>query len=258
MKSNLKDVTLYDLTNQPILSCADAGTLCLDRTRSSIISELILPRTPTDHLVAGQSYYAVGLSDQGHPVRSETLIFRSTSGEYHRFNGEFPLSLPAGQRKDSDVGSPAMLITYTNYSTTTFSLSTNWSNLQDGFGGRTVSPGPTLPANGGQQSLGADQLLSIVDAGPADIGLCWAEPTGLYNFGVWIHFNLQVLGIGPRPIWYVSTNGSDWTLAGSDPSDPYTWTASSVGGLNITGTPSSGHSSLNVSVVISNQQTLKR
>jgi hypothetical protein len=56
-------------------------------------------------------------------------------------------------------------------------------------------------------------------------------------------------GIGPRPIWYVTTNGSDWALAGADASDPYTWNSSALG-YNVAGTPTSGSASLTVNVII--------
>jgi hypothetical protein len=155
--------------------------------------------------------------------------------------------------KQAEIGSDdaSMLINYLNFSPTTFDRSTYGSMLQYGFGSLTVAPGPFLQAMSGQQAIGANQLLNVLDEGPADILLCWSAQT--FNFGVWIHFNFQMFGLGPRPVWYVSTNGSNWVLAGSDPAFPYTFEESQVGGLKIVATPTSGHSSLTVNVVISSK-----
>lgn len=247
--TTLKNVTLYTSKDEAVLSKA-TGTLKEERGTSSFNTSLSLSGGEGAGFKEGESYYVVGLNPDGYPCRSEVVKCTSANGD---FSGEIPFpAKPDGYVKAEVAAASSeadILITYSNFSSTEFDRSTWGSNLQIGFGGLTNSPGPILMANSGQQSIGASQILSAVDEGPADIWLCWAQ--GI-NFGVWIHFNFQMFGIGPRPVWYVTTNGSDWALAGSDPSDPYTWNESAVG-HKIIGTPTSGHSSLTVEVVITNK-----
>lgn len=248
MDLQLDEITVYNAGDTAVLEHVAKGELTQTKLPDSFATAINLPGASADALAAGDSYYVVGLQPDGYPFRSEAVQLQSAKGGALVLAGSIALGdRTAAVAADSQAD---MLINYSNYSSTSFSLSTNWSNLQDGFGGLTSSPGPILQASSGHQSMGANQLLSTLDEGPADIGLCWAAG---YNFGVWIHFNFQMLDMGPRPVWYVTTNGSAWVLAGSDPSNPYTWDASQVGGLKIVGSPTSGHSSLTVDVVISNQ-----
>jgi hypothetical protein len=247
----LTNVTMYNLQDEVVLSGV-SGMFTQSKGADSFDTTLELSSDGEHRLAQGGNYYAVGLAQGNVPVRTEVVQCLKT-GTNSSFKGsvKFPEKPQAYEAKSASVEGDSgadILIQYTNYSSTQFNRSTWGSNLQVGFGGLTTSPGPTLLANAGQQSIGASQILGTVDEGPADIYLCWANSI---NYGVWIHFNFQMFGIGPRPVWYVSTNGSDWQLAGSDPSDPYTWDASSVG-FNIVGTPTSGHSSLTVSVIITN------
>jgi hypothetical protein len=248
--TNLKNVTIYNLKNEIICSSVD-GTLNQGKSAQSFNTNLNLSVKEPSKLVVGQTYYAIGLNEDNVPMRTEKISCK-IAGNNPSFEGsiKFPEKPVDYQpkRATADASDADMLIQYTNYSSTQFDRSTWGANLQDGFGGLTNSPGPILIANAGQQSIGASQILGALDEGPADIYLCWAS--GI-NFGVWIHFNFQMFGLGPRPIWYVSTNGSNWALAGSNPADPYTWDTSAVG-FNIVGTPTSGHSSLTVEVTITN------
>jgi hypothetical protein len=240
----LHGISLYDL-NDELVATERSGTLEQGRSEQAFETALTLGASGASALTVGGRYYGVGTGEDGAPVRTEIV-------ECVRADGD-PLlvgriELPTRSDKATAADSPAdILVQYTNYSATQFDRSTWGANLQTGFGGLTSSPGPTLQANAGQQSIGASQILSAVDEGPADIYLCWAHAS--ISFGVWIHFNFQMFDIGPRPVWYVSTNGSAWVLAGSDPAYPYTWDRSALP-FNVVATPDSGHSSLTVSVVI--------
>jgi hypothetical protein len=97
--------------------------------------------------------------------------------------------------------------------------------------------------------MGASQILGWVAEGPADIWVTWTNYNTGKIFGTWIHFHVQVFRIGSEPIWLVTTDASNWQPSGSDPSFPYTWDFPAVG-LDITGTPTSGHSSLSINVTI--------
>jgi hypothetical protein len=243
----LSSVSVYDLQDEVVYSKSN-GNLNQEKSDSSFNTSLDLS-FGEGSLTEGESYYAVGLGEDNSPIRTE-MIKCVVAGNSPTFEGSiiFPQKPQnAGQKGTLKAASEAdMLIQYTNYSSTQFDRSTWGSNLQEGFGGLTNSPGPTLMANSGQQSIGASQNLSILDEGPADIFLCWSK--GI-NFGIWIHFNFQFVGQGFRPIWYVSTNGSAWRLAGSDPSVPYTWDPLAVG-FDIVATPTSGHNSLSVNAII--------
>lgn len=246
----LSNVTLYNIKNEIVFSKL-IGKYSQNKTSISFNTNLKLLIKDPSALVIGDSYYAIGIKSDGMPAKTE-IVNCVDNSKSAIFEGvvNFP-EKPDGfdeSKKLSAASEADILIEYTNYSSTEFDRSTWGSNLQDGFGGLTNSPGPILKANSGQQSIGASQILGALDEGPADIYLCWAK--GI-NFGVWIHFNFQMFGIGPRPEWYVTTNGSDWALAGADPSTPYTWDSSAVG-FDIEGTPTSGHSSLTVGVVITN------
>jgi hypothetical protein len=246
MFSQLTDVTIYNSANEAIChKCT--GTLVEKKTHNSFDTRLHLSTPKLARLKAGESYYAVGTRQNGGPVRTETVTC-TIPGPKPVFEGSIPFSeTPKDFKPGLAAASDAdILIQYTNYSSTQFQRSTWGANLQTGFGYLTNSPGPTLLANSGQQSIGAAQRLGWFDEGPADIYLCWASGS---NFGVWIHFNFRMWGIGPKPIWYVTTNGSQWALAGSDAADPYTWNSSALG-YNVAGTPTSGSASLTVNVII--------
>ena len=246
MLSQLTDVTIYNAANEAI-SRKGTGILTEKKNHNSFDTQLQLSTPKLAQLKAGESYYAVGIRQNGAPTRTETVKC-IVPGPKPVFQGSIPFTeKPKDFKPKPDAGSDAdIFIQYTNYSSTQFDRSTWGFNLQVALGYPTNSPGPTLLANSGQQSIGAAQRLSWFDEGPADIYLCWASGS---NFGVWIHFNFRMWGIGPRPIWYVTTNGSDWQLAGNDPSDPYTWDSAALG-YNVAGTPTSGSASLSVNVII--------
>jgi hypothetical protein len=246
MFSQLTNVTIYNSANEAVCH-KSTGFLIEKKTHNSFDTRLHLSTPKFAKLKAGESYYAVGTKENGGPVRSETVIC-VVPGPKPIFEGSIPfLETPKDFKPGLSAGSDAdILIQYVNFSSTQFQRSTWGFNLQTGFGYPTNSPGPILLANSGQQSIGAAQRLGWFDEGPADIYLCWASGS---NFGVWIHFNFRMWGIGPRPIWYVTTNGSAWALAGGDASDPYTWDSSALG-YNVVGTPTSGSASLTVNVTI--------
>lgn len=249
---NLTNVSVYNLKNEVILSDAQA-ILEQQKTDNSFNTSLsISGGNLVSQLEVGESYYAIGFEDNL-PTRSETVqcIAASTNPTFkgkvvypEKPQGFTPKNTIRAAASDAD-----MLIKFTNYSSTQFNIGIHGANLQDGFGGLTNSPGPILLANSGVQSIGASQLLSTLDEGPADIYLEWVN--GI-KFGVWIHFNFQMFDLGPRPIWYTTTNGSPFVLSGTDPSTPYTWDPTKVVGFKIVGTPTSGHSSLTVDVTITN------
>ncbi len=250
--TNLTNVSIYNLNDDVVLSNAQ-GSLEEVKTDVSFNSTLsVSGGEGTNLLKVGESYYAIGFKEDGLPTRSETVQCTGT-GNQHSFEGKvaFPQK-PQGYNQNvvrAEASEADMLIKFTNYSSTQFNIGIHGANLQYGFGGLTNSPGPILKANSGVQSIGASQILSTLDEGPADIYLEWVNNI---KFGVWIHFNFQMFGLGPRPIWYVTTNGSQMTPSGNDPSTPYTWDQSLVNGLKIVGTPTSGHSSLVVDVTITN------
>lgn len=250
--TNLTNVSIYNLKDEVVLSNGQ-GSLEQEKTDVSFNSKLsVSGGEGVNPLKVGESYYAIGFKEDKLPTRSETVQCTATGNQY-TFEGKvaFPQK-PQGYSQNvvrAAASEADMLIKFTNYSTTQFNIGVHGANLQYGFGGLTNSPGPILKANSGVQSIGASQILSTLDEGPADVYLEWVN--GI-RFGVWIHFNFQMFGLGPRPIWYTTTNGKPWVASGSDPSTPFTWNQSFLNGLKIVGTPTSGHSSLVVDVTITN------
>ena len=246
MFAKLTNITIYNLANEAICrKCT--GFLIEKKTPNSFDTTLHLSMPQLAPLKAGESYYAVGIRQDGGPVRTETVQC-TVPGSKPVFQGSIPFpETPKDFKAGVGAGSDAdMLVQYTNLSSSTNFQRNTWGfNLQTGFGYPTNSPGTTLLA-GGQQTIGAGQRMAWFAEGPANIYLCWASGSA---FGVWIHFNYQMFRLGPRPIWYVITSGSDWQLAGNDPSDPYTWNAQALG-HNVVGTPTSGANSLSVNVLI--------
>jgi hypothetical protein len=244
----LSNVSIYNLKDEVIYS-KSSGNLDQQKSDSSFETSLNLS-LGDGKLVIGESYYAIGIRDDDLPIRTQTMNCIDAS-DNPRFEGSiaFP-EKPQGAMAGNTLKATSeadILIDCFNYSSSEFNRSTWGAALEYFFGGLTNSPGPVLMATAGRQTIGASQNWSSIDEGPADICLSWVNKN--INFGVWIHFNFQLFGLGDRPIWYVATNGGSWKLAGSDPSVPYTWDPSAVG-FNITATPTSGHQSLSVEVVI--------
>jgi hypothetical protein len=242
---NLKNVSVYNLKNELVLSGC-SGTLNQEKTDTSFNSSLGLTVTAAGKLTAGESYYAIGTTDDNNPVRSERVTC-ITAGDKATFEGSIPLQKKSTTASAAAASEADIQIKYTNYTATQFNRGSWGSNLQLGFGSLTNTPGPTLAAKSGVELIGASQMLSTLDEGPADIWLEWYA--GSVRFGVWVHFNFQFAGAGYRPEWHVSTNGSAWAPNGDDPSVPYTWDAGAVG-FKIVGRPTSGHSSLMIDVTI--------
>lgn len=146
----------------------------------------------------------------------------------------------------------ALSMKFVNFSKTQFDLDYHGYLYQKVVSGPGVTPGPNLAAHGGTQSMTIDQMLSALDQGPLEIFCCWRSPTG-FRFGVKLHANFQMFGLGYRPVWYVmSDNASpnshpNWSPSDGYTADPYTWKGAP---FSITATPNSGHTSLSLSIQI--------
>ncbi len=243
----LTKVSIYNLKDQ-LVANDFTGTLDQQLNNSTFESHLKLDGEHTNHFKAGESYFAIGTAENGRPVRSETVVCK-IAAPHPEFEGKLKLPDPGKSKEPAPAsGKGYMEINYINYSGTSFDLSTNGSHLQKGTGGLITAPGPVLQANSGQESMSADQLLSGLEHGDSLIWLCWQQ-TGYYSFGITIEYPVQVLHIGKRPYWLVAYNGGGWTLSGSDPAYPYTFSTSAIP-YNIVATPTSEHTSLTVQVVI--------
>ncbi len=123
--------------------------------------------------------------------------------------------------------------------------------------GPGTMPDSTLQKRGGSQSMSIDQMLSELDQGPLEIFCSWRTPDG-HRFGVRLHANFQMFGLGNRPNWYVMTDTKtlfsppDWQDSGSDPSIPYSWTSDFP--FKITATPDSEHTALSLTIQIDEKQ----
>lgn len=243
----LSRLSLYNLKDQ-LVTDQLTGTLEQQLHHSTFESYLKLDGEHPNHFKVGENYYAVGVTENGMPLRSETVQCK-VAGPHPVFEGKLQLPpLPDSKTPSAASSKGYMSIEYTNYSGTSFDLSTNGSHFEKGLGGLITAPGPVLQANSGQESMSGDQILSGLEHGDSNIYLCWGQ-NNYYYFGVWINFPIQVLRIGKRPYWYVTTNGGAWTLSGSDPAYPYTWNTAEIP-YNIVATPASEHTSLSIQVVI--------
>ena len=147
-------------------------------------------------------------------------------------------------------------ISFLNESRTTFD---KWSAatgylVEKGIGGITSTPTETLPALGGTTSMGMDQnVLSNLVGGVASIRVGWVSPTTGVCFGVQITMPVQVLHIGHQP-YYETANGvgghtvPTWSKPVSNPANPSSFPTTI--GFHVTCTPKAGHTSLTVSVKI--------
>jgi hypothetical protein len=210
---------------------------------------MTLDNVDTAKLSPDASYYAEGLREDGFPFRSELVKPLELKERLVSFLGlqEAPEQIRKLGATPADI-----LIKYTNYSSHAFSLGQHGARLQKPFGQVTNYPDPTLQSNDGVEAIGAYQQGAWFAEGPADIILCWGRPE-IHGFGVWIHFNFQMFGIGPSPVWYVTSTsgGNEWAPSGANPADPYTWP--SVPGFKVTARPTAGKHSLIIDVVIDNQ-----
>lgn len=94
-------------------------------------------------------------------------------------------------------------------------------------------------------------MLSTLDQGPLEGFCCWRDTNG-FRFGVRLHANFQMFGLGYRPYWYymadqgaAPNSAPNWIKSGDDPSIPHTWANAPY---KIVATPDSGHTSLSLSV----------
>jgi hypothetical protein len=147
-------------------------------------------------------------------------------------------------------------ITFTNYSTTAWTRSISGSETDAVLQNLTKSPGPVLQANAGVEAIAADQsALSFIATGAIDLYCCWYDPASGQRFGVQLWYPVQVFGIGKAPYWYVMSDRgkgigdpADWQNSGDDPSYPFEW--STVAGFKIRASPTAGHTSLDIEVVV--------
>lgn len=143
----------------------------------------------------------------------------------------------------------------------------NWSGVefhrdyhgylyQKALSGPGILPGTTLKARTGGQNMNIDQMLTFVDQGPLEIFCCWRSPDG-FRFGVKLHANFQMFGLGYRPNWFVmADNGHanshpNWIKSGDDPASPHEWKNAP---FKISATPDSGHMSLSVNILIQDKK----
>lgn len=242
--SEVSNVTLYDESNNIVL-VNGAGYYKVERTDTAYNTSLVMSEFTVNSLQMGGTYYAIGTMADNQMFQSEKVQLVSNTLEFI-LTGSIsinpnatPPSRPPRAADTSDIE-----IIIANRSGVTFSLYQQ-SDLQYVLGGLTQSPGPTLPS---MQTafMGASQLLSSLDEGPADIILIAYTPGNTQGIGIWIHFNFQFMGMGDRPNWKIY-DGS-WKPSGTDPSTPYTFDTSI--GFKATATPTSGHSSLTVNLLI--------
>jgi hypothetical protein len=251
----INNASIYNSRNELILSNAQAA-YALKIEDNEITVNLTISCTDDNLFSIGESYYATNFSHDGAPFRSETVECIKT-GNNPRF--EWKAKFPAEKSDTSEplhtnAGADEKFISmqFTNYSSQEFERDTWGANLWDGFSWLTNSPGDTLDAHSGQQEIAASQNFDSIISFNSSIWLCWKDKWT--NFGVWIHFNYQILGMGDAPIWYVTTNGEPWVLAGANPAEPFVWDASKVD-LKIVARPTAGHSSLFVDVIIEDTRT---
>jgi hypothetical protein len=154
----------------------------------------------------------------------------------------------------ADDSSATLVMTFTNYSGTSFSLDNYYYDISKVAGVIQQSPGSTLQAQAGVQTLSEYQVLSGFESASADLYTIWYDPSTGWRFGVMIHGPYQLFGIGKAPYWYVMSDtqpvGSEanWVLSGDDASQPYTWPSDI--GFKIVATPTAGHTSLSIEIVI--------
>ncbi|MFT3824170.1 MAG: hypothetical protein QM731_09630 [Chitinophagaceae bacterium] len=242
--AKLTKLSLYNLRDE-LVADQLSGTLEQQLNNSIFESYLKLDGTHTNHFKVGERYYAVGVMENQRPVRSETVECKAAS-PHPVFEGKLKLPEPSKGQKAGPESTGYMSLAYSNYSSTSFDISTNGYYFEPGMGGLTTAPGPVLQATSGLETMSGSQELSTFEHGNAGIYLCWASG---YNFGLWINFPIQVLTIGSRPYWYVSYNGGAWTLSSNNPANPYTFPTSAVP-WNIVATPTSEHTSLSIQIII--------
>lgn len=144
-----------------------------------------------------------------------------------------------------------------NSSATLLNLSGSYTGygVEKGIGSLSTQPSQTLMAGAGSTTMEMDEnALSNIVGGYAWINCGWVNPATDYHFGVKIYMPVQVLHMGDRPYYQIAqntqANDPPWTTPVDDPSKPYTF--SPQHDFKIVCTPTSGHTSLVVSVQISN------
>jgi len=143
---------------------------------------------------------------------------------------------------------PDFEIDFTNYSATAFTNLQTETNVLPTFTTVNQTPGPTLQANGGTQTYSLSVLADGMTGFSSFDIWCYWEGNGI-QFGIQIHVPTQIADVGTAPYWYAySSLAPDNHLLKQEPSVTYTWPAAI--GFNIVATPTAGHSTLSVSVVI--------
>ncbi|MFM9853820.1 MAG: hypothetical protein ACKVOJ_13600 [Sphingomonadaceae bacterium] len=146
----------------------------------------------------------------------------------------------------------ALSVSFINYSKVDWTRDFYGYVYQEVLSNPGVTPGPTLQAMSGKQSMSIDQMLSTLDQGPLEIFCCWRSPDG-YRIGVRLVATFQMFGMGYRPTWFVMSDQlspnthPNWVQSADDPSTPYTWSGIP---FSVVSTPDSEHMSLSLSVQI--------
>ena len=162
-------------------------------------------------------------------------------------------------KSGAEIMTTAASIKYINYSSVTFDLSNDFTGGDRALGEDSYSqlPSNTLPMAGGLTEMALDEnALRHIAAGGAWFSLGWKDPTTDNHFGVKIKLPLQVIGAGDRPYYetayHVGSSGGDpdWKKPVDNPAEPYTFPSDA--GFKIVVSPVSEHTSLNLTVSISN------
>jgi hypothetical protein len=135
-------------------------------------------------------------------------------------------------------------IIFENYTEDTFPLIYWGADLQEGFGYLVTQPSGDL-TSGGTQSLSFTQILNSVDVGPMDGYILFSTPDGQNYIGITLQVPFQLFEIGPAPYYQPAQNGT-W---GPDlTSQPFKYPSSF--GYSISVTPTAGHTTLSVLVIV--------
>ena len=146
-----------------------------------------------------------------------------------------------------------LTIQFLNYSKKQWNPDKNKQELQ--YLGNSIQTWPNGPllALDGEQTCIITQNLAKIDTAPSKFYFCWND--GIWRFGVKIHAYFQAFYMGDRPTWEImydqyinSTAPINWIQNDNSPGVQYTWPTSI--GYQIIATPTSGHGSLEVQVVI--------
>lgn len=147
-----------------------------------------------------------------------------------------------------------IVINYFNFSSIELTQSSGYTDytMEEGIDSLEISPTSTLPAAGGKTTMEmSEDFLSNLGGGLAFISLGWFNPATNNHTGAKIVLPIQVLDMGDRPYYQVSSGTSstpDWQTPVSDPADPYTYPKVE---FEAQLTADSTHTALTISITIS-------